>query len=201
MILLVGLGYRDSGLLFDEFVRPVGDLLGTRGVEWEYRHYSKLRGDSAWDHDAIILCGTALKDSRYLEDVDRFDWLAGVPVPVLGICAGMQVISLVFGGRIVEACEVGMVEVRTLATHPLLPQGTPFHAWELHRYACVPPPGWTALAESGTCVQAIAHPELPVFGVLFHPEVRNGGVVRAFVSLAERAAGEWRTQGGHTPVS
>ncbi|MDI9632832.1 MAG: glutamine amidotransferase [Methanolinea sp.] len=201
MVLLVGLGYRDSGLLFDEFVRPVGDLVQSAGAGWEYRHYSGIRGDYAWDHDAVILCGTALKDRGYLGEVDRFDWLSGIPVPVLGICAGMQVISLVFGGGIVEAAEVGMVEVRTLSPHPLLPRGPSFQAWELHRCASVPPPGWTVLAESGKCVQAIAHPDLPIYGVLFHPEVRNGGVVRAFVSLARRAAGEWRSRESHDPAS
>jgi GMP synthase (glutamine-hydrolysing) len=39
------------------------------------------------------------------------------------------------------------------------------------------------VAQSKSCVQAIRHYELPRYGVLFHPEVRNEQVVRNFLAL------------------
>ncbi|MDH7511022.1 MAG: gamma-glutamyl-gamma-aminobutyrate hydrolase family protein [Methanolinea sp.] len=184
MILLAGLCYRDSALLRSEFVRPVARVVGRLGVEWTYCHYSRLPDGAGDGYDAVILCGTALKDTGYLREIGRFSWLPEVPVPVLGICAGMQVLSLVHGGTLRPACEIGMEEVRVLCKNPILPPPPSFSAYELHRYSCVPPPGWKTLAVSKNCVQAVSHPELPLFGVLFHPEVRNESVIERFLSLA-----------------
>jgi GMP synthase (glutamine-hydrolysing) len=193
MILLAGLHFRDSALLRSEFVRPVARVVEDFGAEWTYCHYSRLPDDPAGGNNAIILCGTALKDTGYLREIGRFSWLSSVPVPVLGICAGMQVLALVHGGSLRPACEIGMEEVRVLSDNPILPPCASFYAYELHRYSCVPPAGWTTLAVSKNCVQAISHPELPLFGVLFHPEVRNGVVIERFLSLVhpgKRGGGE-----------
>ena len=183
MILLAGLGFRDAALLRNEFVRPVARVAGHWGAEWSYCHYSRLQDDPADGYDAVILCGTALKDTGYLREIGRFSWLIEAPVPVLGICAGMQVLSLVHGGTLRPACEIGIVDVRVLCPNPVLPALPSFQAYTLHGYSCDPPPGWTTLAVSDTCVQAVSHPHLPLFGVLFHPEVRNGVVIERFLSL------------------
>lgn len=183
MILLAGLGFRDSALLQSEFVRPVARVVGRLWAEWTYCHYSRLPDDPTDGYDAVILCGTALKDTGYLREIGRFSWLLEVPVPVLGICAGMQVLSLVHGGTLRPACEIGMVDVRVLCPHSILPPPPSFQAYELHRYSCDPPPGWMTLAVSEKCVQAVSHPDLPLFGVLFHPEVRNEVVIERFLSL------------------
>jgi len=184
MILLAGLGYRDSALLSNEFVHPVGRVVKRFGDAWMYRHFTDLSGDQAGDYDAVILCGTALKDTRCLGETERFSWLRVARVPVLGISAGMQVLSLAFGGSLLPCCEIGMEEVRVLSPHPLLPPSPSFMAYELHAHSTVPPADWISLAVSKNCIQAISHPELPLFGVLFHPEVRNEGVIGGFLSIA-----------------
>jgi GMP synthase (glutamine-hydrolysing) len=40
-----------------------------------------------------------------------------------------------------------------------------------------------AVSDSG--VQAVRHPDIPLFGMMFHPEVRNDGVVERFLSLCQ----------------
>ncbi len=58
-------------------------------------------------------------------------------------------------------------------------------AYELHSLSCIPPPGWETLARSASCVQAVTDPEHPLFGVMFHPEVRNDRIVEAFLELCK----------------
>jgi len=186
MILLVGLGFRDSALLREEFVRPVGQVVERSGRSWEYMHYSCLAEDRMAEYDAIILCGTALRDTAYQAETARFSWLNQENVPVLGICAGMQVLSLVFSGSLLPCCEIGMEEVRVLSPHPLLPEGPSFMAYELHGYSCIPPEDWVVLAVSKNCIQVISHPDRPLFGVLFHPEARNEEIIGRFLSIAAK---------------
>jgi len=183
MILLAGLGYPYLRLLSNEFVRPVGRIVERFGDEWIFRHFTDISDDQTGDYDAIIVCGTALKDTRYLGEIERFSWLRGAQTPVLGIGAGMQVLSLAFGGSLLPCCEIGMEEVRVLSPHPILPSSPSFMAYELHAYSTVPPKDWDSLAASVNCIQAISHPDLPLFGILFHPEVRNEGVIFGFLTI------------------
>jgi len=137
-----------------------------------------------WDGiDGIIICGTALKDNGFLEEMERFSWLREISIPVLGICAGMQILCRIFGGLVREGCEIGMTEVHIIVPHPLLPLPPSFQAYELHSSFCEPPPGWEILAVSPACVQAIRDPHYLRFGVMFHPEVRNDRVVEAFLEF------------------
>ncbi|MCQ8893036.1 MAG: glutamine amidotransferase [Methanolinea sp.] len=184
MILLVDLSDKKRPLLRDEFVRPVAQIVGRSGAEWTCCHFTEVDGQALAGCGAVILCGTALKDRSYLDAREHFSWLRDAVNPVLGICAGMQVISLACGGIVYDCCEIGMVEVKTLVPHPLLPPGPQFSAFELHSIGCTAPPGWRVLALSQACIQAFCHPVRPLFGVMFHPEVRNEGVVERFLCRA-----------------
>jgi GMP synthase (glutamine-hydrolysing) len=74
-----------------------------------------------------------------------------------------------------------MVQVKTIAENPLCSGN--FEAFVLHRRAIEPGPQFEVVAQSKSCVEAIRHYELPRYGVLFHPEVRNEQVVRNFLAL------------------
>lgn len=186
MILLADLGYRAESLPRDEFVKPVARIVERTGMPWQYRHYSEMDPEEFSDLSGIILCGTALKDNGFSKRLELFGWLLESTVPVLGICAGMQVISLVFGGTVQEGTEIGMTNIRVCSTGPILPDRDSFQAYELHSRVCDPPPGWRTLAVSDTCIQAIRHPERLLFGVMFHPEVRNERVVEGFLGICIR---------------
>jgi GMP synthase-like glutamine amidotransferase len=186
MIFLVDLSYRAHSLSRDEFVGPVARIVGRAGWEWREAHYSDIMSDDLKGTDGIILCGTALQDNLFATRVQEFSWLKTISVPVLGICAGMQILSLAFGGTISPGCEIGMTQVRAGSADPFLCGNTEFEAYELHSFTCDPPPGWVVMAVSDSCIQAIRHPDRPLYGVMFHPEVRNDGVVERFLSLCRK---------------
>jgi GMP synthase-like glutamine amidotransferase len=58
-----------------------------------------------------------------------------------------------------------------------------FKAYELHNYSAESSPDFDVLAESKKCVQAIKHKKKAVYGVLFHPEVRNKEILERFILL------------------
>ena len=79
-----------------------------------------------------------------------------------------------------EKCrEIGMTEITTSKANLLF--SSKFKAYSLHNYALVPSADFEVLAESTNCVQAIKHKQKDIYGVLFHPEVRNKGVLQRFI--------------------
>ncbi len=97
-------------------------------------------------------------------------------IPVLGICYGMQLLTLDQGGK-VESAEVGEYGRSTLTvTEPgRLLAGLPLEqpCWMSHRDTVfAPPPGFTALASSTVSpVAALENVERGIYGIQFHPEV------------------------------
>ncbi|HII85303.1 TPA: hypothetical protein HA273_01700 [Candidatus Bathyarchaeota archaeon] len=51
----------------------------------------------------------------------------------------------------------------------------------MHNYSLESPKDFEVLATSEKCVQAIKHKSKNIYGVLFHPEVRNQEIIRRFV--------------------
>jgi GMP synthase (glutamine-hydrolysing) len=215
MILVIDLSYRPGSLSADEFVAPVERIVRLEGHPALIRHYTEATRQDLASADGVILCGTALADSGYLDRLEFFAWLPPFPHPVLGICAGMQVIARLFGGGLSPVVGIGMGSMEVVAPDPLLAGRDRFEAYELHSLAVVPPPTFLILAvspsgawnpkdggpgtlQSGrpetrqgrgspTCegrgVQVIRHRDRPVYGVMFHPEVRNEWLVRGFLTL------------------
>ena len=163
------------------------------GGQWTHREWRVLRDLGAetrivpntsaleeLDADGIVLSGGTLS----LEGTDTplgsvGEWIDRVTVPVLAICLGHHFLGRHFGGRVARSPspEFGSVEVTVdVPDHPMfvgLP--TRLKVWSSHNDQVeVAPPGWSVLAHSTACpVQAMAHPDRPIWGVQFHPEVEH----------------------------
>jgi len=92
----------------DEFVKPITDLLPKN--QFIVKHYSELTEENIEKTDKIIICGTALKDNNYRNNLDKFVWLKTYNKPVLGICAGMQIIGLMQGHKLINNKKIGVFE-------------------------------------------------------------------------------------------
>ena len=187
MILLVDLCREPGSLSRDEFVGPVARIVERAGLPWRGIHFARAGTADLAGVSGIILCGTALQDNLFAERVDEMAPLFDAGLPVLGICAGMEALCIAFGGSIRPASEIGMTRIRREAPDPLLGDAGEFDAYELHSFACDPPAGWVTTAVSDTCVQAARHPDLPLSGVMFHPEVRNDQVVERFCGFCRES--------------
>jgi GMP synthase (glutamine-hydrolysing) len=167
-----------------EYVLPIATIAGEGA---RVMHYSEVGGPDVEGADAIVVCGTALRDDDYLEHLDDFEMMARGDTPALGICAGMQVIALRHGARVKRAKEIGMTPIEPVTANPLVP--APMEVYSLHKFDLEGMDGFDVLARSADSIQAIAHRELPLWGIMFHPEVRRGGVVSRFLDLAREIAG------------
>jgi GMP synthase (glutamine-hydrolysing) len=121
-------------------------------------------------------------------------------IPILGICYGMQLMSLHFGGKVEKAShrEYGKAEI-TLAKESLLFKDLPNEqvVWMSHGdHVTVAPEGFDIIATSPSCaVAAIADESRGMYAVQFHPEVRHSvhgiELLRQFVFGVCGAKGDW----------
>ncbi len=154
-----------------EFVRPVALLVEDHMV----KHCTKIKPDDIRKADKIIITGTALKDFDYLQC--DFSWLLNLEKPVLGICAGMQVIAKAFGVELEDFVTIGPRQVEVVAENKLA-EGT-FNAYFLHTKTGTGSFLTLAATEGRPCM--IKHPKKEIYGCIFHPEVMNEEIIRRFI--------------------
>jgi GMP synthase (glutamine-hydrolysing) len=101
-------------------------------------------------------------------------------VPILGICYGVQLASLLLGGQVAAAehREYGRAVVQVQASSPLLAgfePGEEIAVWMSHGDRVEQlPPGFTRVGTSPNCPFAVVEePARRFFGVQFHPEVAH----------------------------
>jgi GMP synthase-like glutamine amidotransferase len=161
-----------------EFVRPIEDILKEKGVKFFTRHYKDVKKGDLLNTDKIIICGTSLMDNEFINDINYFNFIKSFNKPILGICAGMQIISLVFGGKIKEKQEIGFYKENFVKEFfGLKGEQEVYH---LHNNYISVPSCFGIYAESGSVAQAIKHKDKEIYGVLFHPEVRNHKLIENF---------------------
>ncbi len=180
MILIVDMNWKRDSLALNEFVLPIVSVAQPL-EDCETKHFSDIQPAELNGYSKIILSGTALKDHATLQQLNKFDWIKTYTKLVLGICAGMQTIGAVFGEHVMPCLQIGMTEITTLKENPLF-EGN-FKAYTLHNYAFQPSQNFEALAQSSKCIQAIKHKQKNIYGVLFHPEVRNLTIIERFIHL------------------
>jgi GMP synthase-like glutamine amidotransferase len=180
MILVVDMNWKKASLGYYEFVEPLA-VVAKELDAVTVKHYNEVSDKDIDNCDRIVMSGTTLKDIAVLAEPEKVTWLKETYKPVLGICAGMEAIGVVFDLRLIRCLEIGMTQISTLKENPLF--SASFKAYSLHNYAVNPSSDFEILAESAQCVQAIKHKQKPIYGVLFHPEVRNIDILKRFIAL------------------
>jgi GMP synthase-like glutamine amidotransferase len=183
MILLIDTCCRKGSLGSDEFVKPVVSIVKNEELDFVIKHFLELKEDDLERVDKVILCGVTLKDNEFMKHPEKFDWIKHFDKPILGICSGMLITAKILEGVIEGNTEIGMSEIRTVKTDILLSGKEKFEAYELHNFSVRPSREFAVLAVSDRCVQAIKHKSRPVYGVQFHPEVRNEWIIERFLNL------------------
>ncbi len=183
MILVVDMNCKKNSLGSHEFVLPIVTVIKAFD-DCEVKHYTDIGEHDAKKCDCFILSGTPLKDNATLTQTEMFEWVKTCGKPILGICAGMQTIGLVFGSSLTKCLGIGMTEITTVKENPLF--SSSFRAYTLHNFSVVLSQDLDVLAKSAQCAQAIKHKRQSVYGVLFHPEVRNQEILKRFVCTFSR---------------
>jgi GMP synthase-like glutamine amidotransferase len=169
-------------LHYYEFVKPIEYILKKNKLYFESLHYKKLTKRNLKRFDKMIICGTSLNDFDYLINLNKLEWIKDFEKPVLGICAGMQIIGILFGGNIKNKTEIGFY-YEDFKKEFLGSEGKK-EVYHLHNNFIdfKKLRDFDVFCEGNGVVQAVKHKFKEVYGVLFHPEVRNKELIKKFAA-------------------
>ena len=163
---------------YDSFTYNLRHYLGELGAEVEVR-----RNDAISANEAVALGAEGIVISPGPCDPDRAGICLDVVekaagrLPVLGVCLGHQCIGQAFGGKVVLApspmhgkiSDITHTASGVLSGIPSPFKATRYHSLTLERESLPDCLEITAESDDGV-IQGIAHRELPIHGVQFHPE-------------------------------
>ncbi len=136
------------------------------------------------------------------EDAPRLspDFYEKVTSPILGICYGMQLVAVDFGGASEPAArrEYGHAKLKVLSGSTALFNQLPFEldVWMSHGdHVTRLPKGFHDTATTGDVITAIENPERGIYCVQFHPEVSHTPlgkeIIRNFIFEICNCKGDW----------
>ncbi|GAA0579605.1 aminodeoxychorismate/anthranilate synthase component II [Craurococcus roseus] len=186
---------------YDSFTFNLYHFLGDLGADVEVRRNDAISSQDAlaMRPDAILLSPGPCTPNEAGVCLPLIGAAAAQRVPLLGVCLGHQAIGQSFGGKVARAPEPvhGKVwEVRHRGTDVFAGLPDPFRATRYHSLV-VPreslPAELEATAWTGDgLVMGLAHRELPIWGVQFHPESiaseHGHDLLRNFLALARAPA-------------
>ena len=165
----------------EEFLRPIAELVDKENLKYDVVRYGDrfdLKG-----YSKVIICGTALKDHKYLNYINNFKGLITYNGCVLGICAGYQILALLFSNELERIRRIGVYEVKIVKSNPLTRKRA-FNSYFLHTYALTRVNDkLEVLALCGDEVAIFKVKNHNFYGVSFHPEVLNTEIIINFLKM------------------
>ncbi len=187
---------------YDSFTYNLRHYLGELGAEVEVRRNDAVSADEALalGAEGIVISPGPCDPDRAgicLEVVEK----AAGRLPVLGVCLGHQCIGQAFGAKVVLAPKPMHGKISDIthnATGVLAAIPSPFPATRYHSLTLEPgslPDCLSVTAETDDgVIQGIAHRDLPIHGVQFHPEsiaTEHGHqLIQNFLDIARGKSGD-----------
>jgi anthranilate synthase/aminodeoxychorismate synthase-like glutamine amidotransferase len=181
---------------YDSFVYNLVQYLGELGAEPEVHRHDALPLDDlrALSPDAVLVSPGPGRPEDAGVSMDAIGAFGEAGIPVLGVCLGHQCIGARYGGDVVRAERVmhgKTSEVSHTGQGVFAGLPSPFTATRYHSLvvdaATVPDSLEVTATTVDGIVMGLAHRELPIHGVQFHPEavLTAGGhdLLRNFLAL------------------
>ena len=181
---------------YDSFTYNLYHFLGELGAEVSVKRNDAIGADEALalDPQGIVLSPGPCDPDRAGICLDLIAAAAG-KVPILGVCLGHQAVGQVFGGKVVRAAapmhgKLSRISHRGTGVFADLPSplsATRYHSLVVERESLPKVLEITAETEDGI-VMGLAHRDLPIYGVQFHPESiaseHGHALLRNFLTMA-----------------
>lgn len=163
---------------YDSFTFNLVHYLGGLGADVVVHRNDKVTAADvvAMQPDAIVLSPgpcTPNEAGICLELIEK----AAPTIPIMGVCLGHQAIGQVFGGKVVRApvpVHGKMSDIRHESTGVFRGINGPFKATRYHSLVVergsMPNELMVTAQADDNLVMGLAHRELPIHGVQFHPE-------------------------------
>jgi GMP synthase (glutamine-hydrolysing) len=117
-----------------------------------------------------------------LDYTSKFAWINKSRKPILGICAGMQILAKRFNGRITQRTRIGRYKVKIIRKSSVTSKDE-FYSYFLNSKAVEPNEDFVTLGKSGNLKCIIKHTRREFYGCLFHPEVLNPEIITDFLLI------------------
>ncbi|MEO0510114.1 MAG: aminodeoxychorismate/anthranilate synthase component II [Verrucomicrobiota bacterium] len=180
---------------FDSFTYNLVQYFGQLGVEQQVFRNNAISVDEALalEPERVMISPGPCSPNEAGVSIDIISAFAG-KVPLLGVCLGHQSIGQHFGGKVVRADRLmhgktSPVRHRETDLFTGLPnpmEATRYHSLIVERQSLPDCLEVTAETDDGE-IMGLAHKELPVWGVQFHPESiateRGMKILENFLSL------------------
>ena len=187
---------------YDSFTYNLFHYLGELGAEVEVVRNDTLSAEEALAKKpkGIVLSPGPCTPNEAGICLDVISLAARARIPLLGVCLGHQAIGQIFGGEVVRAPapvhgKTGQMHHDGTSLFAGLPSpflATRYHSLVVKRDTLPSSLEVTAWSEDGL-IMGLAHRDLPIAGVHFHPESiaseHGHALLRNFLSLAERHSG------------
>lgn len=167
-----------------EFVKPIEDIIKKTGKEFKVIKIDDVKEKEFKKSEKIIITGTSLRDFNY--ESEDFSWIKKYDKPMLGICAGMQIICKEFGCELGHETEIGFHDIIFKKDFLGINENETIKAYCLHN-SIVKYSKDLKLAfdiySKNDYIQAIKHKYKQIYCTLFHPEVRNKKIIENFLNI------------------
>ncbi len=165
----------------EEFVKPVIKVIDDKVDVVEIKE-ENLK-EKIKKADKIIITGTSLRDNSYMKHWRNTEIIKQLSVPVLGICAGMQILGKIYGSKIVKSTQIGVKEIKIERETKLISKkGQKLKAYFLHNYTIKE-------NEKMKIIGRLDYPEIikikykEQYGLGFNPEVMNREIIERFLEI------------------
>jgi len=164
---------------YDSFTFNLVHFMGELGAEVEVRRNDALSVDQAVEMRprAIVLSPGPCTPNEAGICLDLIGAASRRGIPVFGVCLGHQAIGQAFGGEVVRAPEPVHGKVHAVShggTDVFAGLPSPFEATRYHslvvRRDSLPDTLAVTAETADGLIMGLAHRDLPVWGVQFHPE-------------------------------
>ncbi len=178
-VLVIDINYEKLHSL--EYVRPIENILKENNSNYEIKNYKEEIELNKYSH--IIISGTSLKNFAYEKHLDKFGFIKTFNGKIFGICAGAQIISKVFGEKIIEKKEIGLIKINLNRDDKIIENlKFPLEIYGLHKKSFGSFENFNIILK-GEIEELIKHKEKPIYACLFHAEVRNKELIKNFINL------------------
>jgi GMP synthase (glutamine-hydrolysing) len=171
-----------------QFLQPVQQLLSQINIIAEVGEYSDCIEMKPDRYDAVILTASPCGDDIVDHHLPYYKWITFYQRPLLGICAGHQIVARFFGATLVKRWESEKGNQWITIDHqdPFFNGcGHKLLVRQNHHDAVTLPENFIRLAYSDKCrVQAMRHKSKPYYTTQFHAEITNAQLIFNFIEIA-----------------
>ncbi len=170
-----------------KFTSDIGRILDEIDVPYDIRQYSDIPDISKSNYNKIIISASPRGDDIVDAHQQYYGWIESTTRPVLGICAGHQIIGALFGSKLIrdEQSEAGLCYVKIDKQDPIFKgYDKQFSVIQNHNDSITLPEDFDLLGHSDRCeVQVMRHKSSPICTVQFHAERWNPALIQNFIDL------------------